>query len=183
MLLVLRDPSRPNAPVGVDIGHLLGKAGKDGKPSVRGPRVDSTEGSPLAALRDGDKLHIVAPGDRLAIAGLAPEALVKHLGALGLGREVRLAQIHLLTDDAGTGGAASYAQRFADVLVSEGYAVQEIKAPRGAIRTAPSGKVLIKPSPEDGALPGGDADADGYQPSRPALNHYAGPAIKDKHRR
>jgi hypothetical protein len=183
MLLVLRDPSRPDAPVEVDIGHLLGKAGKDGKPSVRGPLADGAEGTPLAALRDGDKLHIVAAGDRRSIAGLTPEALVKHLGALGLGREVRLDQIHLLADEAGTGGEASYAQRFADALASEGYAVQEIKAPRGAIRTAPGGKVLVKPSPGDGALAAGDADPDGYQPSKPALNHYAGPAIKDKHRR
>lgn len=182
MLLVLRDPSRPDAPIGVDVGHLLGKAGKDGKPSVRGPLVEGVEGSPLAALRDGDKLHIVAAGDRRAVAGLTPEALVKRLGALGLGREVRLDQIHLLADDAGTGGEASYAQRFAEALASEGYAVQEIKAPRGAVRTAPSGKVLVKPSPGE-ALAGGNADADGYQPSEPALNHYAGPAIKAKHRR
>ncbi len=178
MILVFRDPAAPSAPSTVSCDHLLGKPGKDGEGSARGPLVEGDTGTPLAALRDGDKLHLVAPGDREAIAGLSPAKLVERLGALGLGRAVQLEQIHLLSNDSGTGGEESFARRLADALADARYQVREIKAPRGHVRVAPDGKVWIRPT-EGHAV---SADADGYCPSTPRLNAYAGTAVQEKHR-
>jgi hypothetical protein len=174
MLLVL-DPSALDP--GLDVQHLLHKAGKGGEPDVRGPLVTG-DGAPLSALRDGDKLHVVAPGDAASVAGCSPEELVRRLRALGLAPARRLKQIHLIADDAGTGGSASFAARFAAALADEGCEVLEIKAPRGRVRSAPDGKVLVQPSepaPERGG-------AGGFLPSDKSLNYYAGPAIQEKHR-
>jgi hypothetical protein len=182
MLIVLRDPSKPDAALEVDVAHLLAKAGKHAE-SARGPLVEAAEGTPLAALRDGDKLHVVAPGQPAAIAGLAPAELVARLRDLGLSQGARLDQIHLLADNAGTGGERSFAQRFAEALMSEGFAVLEIKAPRGAIRCNASGKVLIRPAVGEAHPADVRADPDGYYPSSSSLNHYAGPGIKAKHLR
>lgn len=176
MLLVL-DGSALDPRLKVE--QLLGKTGKGGEPEVRGPLVTSEEGTPLAALRDGDKLHIVAPGDRTWVAGCSPDALVRRLAALGLSRGVGLKQLHLIADHAGTGGDASFAARFAAALAAEGYEVREIKAPRGSVRSAPDGKVLVRPS--EGSLEGGDAE--GFRPSDKSLNYYTGPSVQEKHRR
>ncbi|MFL5359069.1 hypothetical protein [Archangium sp.] len=176
MLLVL-DSSALDSSLKVE--QLLGKPGKGGVAEVRGPLVAREEGTPLAALRDGDKLHVVAPGDGATVAGCSPEQLVQRLGALGLARGVRLKQLHLIADDSGTGGDASFAARFAEVLAAEGYAVPEIKAPRGRVRSAPDGKVLVRPS--EAPLDGGDAE--GFRPSDSSLNHYAGAGVQEKHRR
>jgi len=178
MILVLRDPAAPSAPPTVNCDYLLGKPGKNGESSARGPLVEGGAGTPLADLRDGDKLHLVAPGDREAIAGFSPTKLVDRLGALGLDRAVQLAQLHLLSDDSGTGGEESFARRLADALADTGYQVREIKAPRGQVRVALDGKVWIKPT--EGHAEG--ADTDGYCPSTPSLNAYAGPAVQEKHR-
>jgi hypothetical protein len=176
MLLVLDGPVLG---AHLKVEHLLGKRGKGGEAEVRGPLVTSEEGTPLTALRDGDKLHIVALGDRTSVAGCSPDALVQRLAALGLSRGVRLKQLHLIADQAGTGGDASFAARFAAALATEGYEVGEIKAPRGWVRSAPDGKVLVRPSEEP--LEGGDAE--GFRPSDKSLNYYTGPSVQAKHRR
>jgi hypothetical protein len=116
---------------------------------------------PLAALRDGDKLHVVAQG----VAGQEPRELVRQLAALGLARELRLKQLHLLADDAG----GSYVERLAEALVAEGYQVGELKAPRGAVAWDATGKVHVRT--------GGD-----WQPSDKTRNAYAGPEVQAKHR-
>lgn len=175
MLLVL-DPSALDP--GLDIQQLLHKVGKGDEADVRGPLVFGEEGAPLAALRDGDKLHLVAPGDGVSIAGCSPEGLVRRLRELGLAPTVRLAQVHFIADEAGTGGDGSFAARFAVSLAAEGCQVQEIKAPRGRVRSTSGGKVLVRPSEQ----PPFGGDAEGFRPSDKSLNYYAGPAVQAKHR-
>ncbi len=172
MLLVL--PPHPAAgalPARVNVDHLLRKAAKDGAPAVRGPLVDVTSGAPLAALRDGDKLHVVAAGDGASVGGHGPAELVERLAQLGLAPGARLEQIHLIADDAGVGGAESFAERFAAALAARGFGVQEIKAPRGRVHTDETGKVHVTPSSSDGPQPPGSS-----------LHHYAGPGVQPKHR-
>lgn len=218
MILYLRRPEderqageEPSADLHSKVEHLLNNSGKDGKPSVRGPLIEvpfSTHAKPLAALRDGDKLHIVAPADGNSVAGFTSSGLVKRLAELGLFKEVRLKQIHLIADNTGVGDAESFAGSFADALVAEGFNVLEIKAPRGLVRWNESGKIYISPSvtlkePTDsngqaasGVAPSEDPagvfevaqrhDAGvgerDWLPSNKTLNFYAGPEIQQKHR-
>jgi hypothetical protein len=151
---------------GLDTDLLLRRI-KGGVPA-RGPLVHP-EGTPLDALRDGDKLHIVATSEQARVAGRTPTELVEYLAALGLPRDVRLKQIHLIAGETGSGGAESYAARLSAALEAEGFAVDEIKAPRGAVQWDGNGKVQIR-------------TGEGWQPSEGRLNTYVGPRVPEKHR-
>jgi len=166
MLIVLGTPVRADS---ARVDALLAKPGKDGRPAVRGPRVEAAVVAPLAALSDGDKLHIVADGGRAEVAGYSAEALACHLCALGLRRDVRLKQIHLIVDDTGTGGLESFAERFSTALATEGFHAFEIKAPRGKVSCDARGNVLIAPAESEAA-------------SGASLNYYTGPGLQEKHR-
>lgn len=171
MLLSLHTPAHPPPAPLLD---LVSRPGKHGRASARGLLVDGAGGEqtrPLAALADGDKLHIAAPGDASVVAQLDPAALVQRLARLGLSTEVRLAQIHLISDDAGMGDEASFARSFADALTRQGFHVDEVKAPRGRVQWDPHGKVQI--------LTAGATD---YRPSESALNYYVGPRVHANHR-
>ena len=165
------------------VSRLLGKRGKDGKESARGPLVEgpfTAEYRPLTQLEDGDKLHILAPGAPDRVYGFSPSELVDHLEKLGLTPKVRLKQIHLIADLSGVGGDESFACKFADVLVARGFRVAEIKAPRGLVSADETGKVLIRPvqSKDEVVRDRGQ----GWLPSNKDLNYYAGPEIQEKHR-
>jgi hypothetical protein len=158
------DDSPPAAGLSRDVQHLLARLQEDGTTPKRGPLVTVRSGDttqPLAALRDGDKLHVVAQG----VAGQEPRELVHRLEALGLTREVRLKQLHLLADDAG----GEYVERLAEALAADRYQIGEIKAPRGAVAWDATGKVHVRT--------GGD-----WQPSDKTRNAYAGPDVQPKHR-
>lgn len=176
---------------------LLRKPRKDGAPEARGPLIEgpfAPGARPLAALADGDKLHIVARGGRGSVAELVAEELVDRLEALGLGRSVRLRQIHLIVDNTGVGDSASFAEHFAAALAAGGFQVMEIKAPRGCVRSDENGKVHILPveAQESLAKPRSETTdpvavtdalaAQGWVPSRKELNYYTGPQVQEKHR-
>jgi hypothetical protein len=135
---------------------------------TRGPLVTMPVAAgerPLAALGEGDKLHIVARGSDDDVAGRSPEELVALLESLGLSPEVRLKQIHLIVDHTGD----TYAERLARALAAKGFRVREMKAPRGAVTWDERGKVQVL---VDGA----------WQPSNKTLNTYTGPEVQEKHR-
>jgi hypothetical protein len=136
--------------------------------SARGPLV-RPEGTPLAGLRDGDKLHIIGVADAARLDGKTPSELVGFLAALGLPRGARLKQVHLIADETGRGEGESYAARLSAALEAEGFEVDEIKAPRGRVRWDGEGKVHI-------------FAGDRWQPSQRELNAYVGPRVPDKHR-
>jgi Peptidase C80 family len=153
---------------GVRLEDLLARPSKTGQDSARGPVAGG--GAALSALGDGDKLHLVGSGTGSEVGGYTAEGLVAHLGALGLSRVVRLKQIHMIAADAGTGSEQSFAARFDTALRAAGFQVSEIKAPMGRVRCDPAGKIWIE-------------SRQGWLPSSPELNYYAGPAIRDKHRK
>jgi len=151
-----------------DVRYLLARPGKGGQASARGPlvRMPVAAGQrPLAVLGEGDKLHLAARGSDADVAGHPPEELVALLESLGLPRDVRVKQIHLIVDDTGF----TYAERFARALAAHGFRVREIKAPRGKVTWDEHGKVHVM---VDGA----------WQPSNKTLNTYAGPEVQEKHR-
>src|SRR5215212_2559547 len=139
-----------------------------GGASARGPLVHP-EGTPLGALRDGDKLHIIALATEGLVAGRTAGELVAFLATLGLSRSVRLKQVHLIADDTGSSDGESYAARLSAALEAGGFSVDEIKAPRGRVHWDGEGKVHI--------FAGGR-----WQPSEGDLNTYAGPRVPAKHR-
>ncbi|HKO58419.1 MAG TPA: hypothetical protein VJ276_21320 [Thermoanaerobaculia bacterium] len=151
---------------GLDVGALLRRE-KRGV-SARGPLVQA-RGTPLAELREGDKLHIVGIAGEARLDGKTPAELVALLAALGLPRGVRLKQVHLIADETGRGGGESYAARLSAALIDEGFDVDEIKAPRGRVRWDEEGKVHI-------------LDGEQWVPSERGLNAYVGPRVADKHR-
>jgi hypothetical protein len=148
---------------------LLARPAKSGAGTARGPCVTPAAASPLAALVDGEKLHVVGKGSADRLSGADPEGLVDRLAALGLSPAVRLKQIHLIADHTGDGGERSFAARFDSALRARGFQVSEIKAPAGEVRCDTAGKIWVF---ADGA----------WYASNPALNYYAGPAIQEKHR-
>lgn len=150
---------------------LLARPSKNGDYSVRGPLVTTDSVEPLRALVGGDKLHIVGRGNEQAIADRSPDQLVSLISRLGLSKEIRLKQIHLIADRTGSGKEASYASRFAAALTAANLQVDEIKAPLGDVRCDEKGKIWVR-------LP----DTEDWQPSSSSLNYYAGPAIQEKHR-
>lgn len=152
---------------------LLARPDKQGRPAVRGPliRADSP-GTPLAELRDGDKLHIVGAGSKDLLSGYTAEALVGLLVRLGLCKDTRLKQIHLVADETGAGEDASYAYHLAQILERAGYKVDEFKAPLGAVRCDERGKIWIRLSTSEEWLP-----------SSSALNYYTGANVQQKHRK
>jgi hypothetical protein len=101
------------------------------------------EGRPLAALAENEKLHIVAGGDGARVANRTPSELVALLHELGMPRDVRIRQIHLIADDTGSGGAESYAARVLTAVREAGFNVAEIKAPLGRVRWDAAGKIHV----------------------------------------
>ncbi len=148
----------------------MARPSKSGGAPARGPVTSTGEDSPLKALSHGDKLHLVGTGTGERVGGYSAEELVSHLAALGLSRSVRLKQIHLIAGNAGTGASRSFAARLDAALRAAGFQVAEIKAPVGPVRCDSAGKIWIE-TPQ------------GWVPSSPELNYYAGPAIQDKHRK
>jgi hypothetical protein len=155
---------------GLAMADLLSRPAKTGEAQVRGPLViarESSAGRPLSALRPGEKLHVVAPGDGTRVAGMDPAGLVQHLAELGFEKNLQLKQIHLIAEDSGRGGPASFASRFLEALTSAGFQETEIKAPLGKVRCDSKGKIWIH-------LP----EQDGWVPSERCLNLYCAPGAK-----
>jgi len=172
-----------SVPSQVFLSRLLGKVGKDGQDTVRGPLVEgpfTADDRPLAKLKEEDKLHILALGGPDRVGGFSPSELVDYLQTLGLSPEVRLKQIHLIADLSGVGGDQSFARQFADALVARRFEVAEIKAPRGLVSADETGKILIRPVESKAAVV--PDSRDGWLPSNKDLNYYAGPEIQEKHR-
>lgn len=159
--------------LGLEPHNLLAKPDKCGPGSARAPLVrPEPSGTPLAALQAGEKLHIAASGDQHGLSGRTPEQFVQLLLQLGLTPTVRLMQIHLVANQSGSGGSASFAFRLSVALWEAKLEVDEIKAPLGDVRCDAYGKLWVK-------LP----DSSDWQPSSPALNYYCGPRVQDKHKR
>ena len=160
---------------GLRCEDLLARLAKPGSGSARGPCIvlpadSSQDGLLLAGLRDGEKLHVVGCGGANEISGDSPEGLVERLAMLGLRPVIRLKQIHLIADCAGKDGERSFAARFDAALRTNGFQVNEIKAPTGPVRCDSAGKIWI--------LSGGE-----WVPSNAELNYYTGPAVQWKHRK
>jgi hypothetical protein len=149
---------------GISTQSLL--AHREGK---RGP-VASIEG--LGDLREGDKLHIVGPFAEGRLAGLSPEALAEMLAGALIGRSVRLSQVHLISPSTGHGRERSFAERLDLALRRQGTDVDEIKAPLGDVRCDSTGKIWVRLE-----------HSREWVPSSPAVNHYCGPRVAEKHRR
>jgi hypothetical protein len=147
MLLSLYGSAEPAAPV----AHLLARASRE-------PLVSRDDTQPLTALRDDDKLHVAGPA-------MAAAALDAVLAELGLARNCRLKQLHLMIDH-----AAEIAHDVRSELAREGFGLREIKAPRGEVSWREDGKVLIRPR-------GGE-----WTQSSRELNVYTGPDVQPKHR-
>lgn len=108
--------------------------------------------------------------DRLA--GFDPEAVAEMLAGAFTGRPARLREIHLISPFTGYGREGSFADLLDLALRRRGMDVDEIKAPLGDVRCDSAGKIWVRLE-----------HSTEWAPSSPALNHYCGPRVAEKHRK